>query len=455
MYKLHLIFKYLRKRRIAWVSLLAVTLCTAMVIVVLSVMGGWLRMFRASFHGLTGDVIVESRSLTGFPFYQQMLGDIEKLPEVEAAAPVIRTFGLINIRNVIRDGVQVIGFPIDQIVKVNDFGASLNRKKNHPSFSLYDDVPYELIPPANKDARKRPGMIVGAGVVGIRKDGEGKLEVPPGLYEAWASLTLLGISGEGSGLDVGDKEVTPYWIVDYSRTQVWQYDSKTVYVPFAQVQKDLHMDAFGEEPARTHDIQIKVKPGIDPAAAKIKIKAIVDRIVTEHDISFKYPIAVETWEESQAMWLGAIENEKSLMTFLFGLISIVAIFMIFCIFYMIVQEKTKDIGIVKSVGATNAGVAGIFLGYGFAIGLVGGGMGLGVGYLIVRYINELHTWMGRALGIVIWKPEVYAFDTIPNTINRTEVLVIVAVAVVSSVVGALVPATRAARMNPIEALRWE
>ena len=63
MYKLHLILKYLRKRRIAWVSLIAVMLCTTMVLVVISVMGGWLRMFRESFHGLAGDVMVTSRSL--------------------------------------------------------------------------------------------------------------------------------------------------------------------------------------------------------------------------------------------------------------------------------------------------------------------------------------------------------------------------------------------------------
>ena len=58
MYKLHLIIKYLLKRRIAWVSLLAVMMCTAMVLVVISVMGGWLRMFRESFHGITGDVVI-------------------------------------------------------------------------------------------------------------------------------------------------------------------------------------------------------------------------------------------------------------------------------------------------------------------------------------------------------------------------------------------------------------
>src|SRR5882672_3567208 len=97
MYKLHLILKYLRKRRIAWVSLIAVTLCTAMVIVVISVMGGWLVMFRDSYHRITGDIVVSRRSLTGFPYYKEMIDDMKKLPEVAAAAPTLRTFGLITI----------------------------------------------------------------------------------------------------------------------------------------------------------------------------------------------------------------------------------------------------------------------------------------------------------------------------------------------------------------------
>src|SRR5882672_11920691 len=112
MYKLHLILKYLRKRRIAWVSLIAVTLCTAMVLVVISVMGGWLRMFRESFHGLTGDIIVHGDSLTGFPHYEEMIAKIEALPDVKAAVPTIETFGFINLKNVKRRGVRVIGYSI-------------------------------------------------------------------------------------------------------------------------------------------------------------------------------------------------------------------------------------------------------------------------------------------------------------------------------------------------------
>jgi hypothetical protein len=106
--------------------------CTTMVLVVISVMGGWLRMFRESFHGLTGDVIVHGRSLTGFPYYDEIIQKIKALPEVQAAVPTLRTYGLININNSIRDAVQVYGYP-EEIATVNDFTESLYRQHQKPS----------------------------------------------------------------------------------------------------------------------------------------------------------------------------------------------------------------------------------------------------------------------------------------------------------------------------------
>src|SRR5687767_13905884 len=129
MYKLHLILKYLLKRRIAWVSLVAVMLCTTMVVVVRSVMGGWLNMFRESFHGLSGDIIIEGGTLSGFPHYEEMIRRVEALPEVEAAVPTIYTFGLINIGNITTDGVQVLGYPIEKISRIHDFDDSLYRQR--------------------------------------------------------------------------------------------------------------------------------------------------------------------------------------------------------------------------------------------------------------------------------------------------------------------------------------
>src|SRR4051794_1622869 len=131
MYKLHLILKYLRRRRIAWVSLAAVMLCTAMVIVVISIMGGWLRMYETSARGMTGDIVMKAPGLSGFAYYEEMIAQIEKLPYVEAAVPQIDTNGLVSIgfagEDVARktEGVQVFGIKINDIGKVNNWPRSL------------------------------------------------------------------------------------------------------------------------------------------------------------------------------------------------------------------------------------------------------------------------------------------------------------------------------------------
>jgi lipoprotein-releasing system permease protein len=566
-YKLLLILRYLRKRRIAWVSLIAVTLCTALMLVVISVMGGWLRMFRQSFHGLSGDILVRSPGMTGFPYYDEMIRRIEALKEVGPgnAVPVVRTFGLININNWGPEGVQVLGYPIDKIGNVNGFPQSLYRQhlqrqeaaeklkdsklhltpedrayyeqlandKSPPSFDLVRDTRIRFVPPtgwtvpdafksrltyapnehlliwrgaqmseeerdqlavaspdssyvrdiyllyeesdfrrmlaklpASVDPGTWPGIILGEGVARIHKNREGELVGRnPEMYRARVKLTVIGVMPESAGLDLSNKSERPYWVIDDSRTKVYQYDSQTVYVAFDRLQDDLQMTEKKDDdgnvlfPARTSEIDIKCQPGTDLNAAREKIRAacnaVLDQRMREGSLRFSGDITVETWEESQHVWLHAIENEKVLVMFLFGLISIVAVFLIFCIFYMIVVEKTRDIGVIKSVGATSGGVAGIFLGYGLVIGVIGGGLGLLSAWLIVHNINELHAWLGRAFGIAIWDPQVYAFDTIPNTMDPRETSVIVIVAIVSAVLGALLPALRAASLHPVEALRWE
>src|SRR5688572_17105308 len=250
-----LVLKYLWRRRIAWVSLGAVMLCTMMVLVVISIMGGWLRMFKESFHGLGGDLIVESRSLTGFAHYDAMIEKMELLPEIEAAAPTIQTFGLMKINNGRPGAVQVMGYPMERITRVNEFRKSLYRQWQQPvdeekqdpktvpppSFELVPGIPYEELRPKAKNVRNWPGMIVGAGVVGIGKDKTGKVTGRDGLLEASVRLEVLGIKEDMTSLQGATPTPNFYWIVDDSRTQLWQFDAKTVYVPFDVLQKDLGM----------------------------------------------------------------------------------------------------------------------------------------------------------------------------------------------------------------------
>src|SRR5216110_3148666 len=319
MYKLHLILKYLRKRRIAWVSLIAVMLCTAMVIVVISVMGGWLRMFRESFHGISGDVIVTRQSLAGFPYYQEMIDQIIKLPGVSGAVPTLHTFGLINVWGQIPDGVQVVGYPLEKMDRVSKFRQSLYRQYEAPmsvlsdpsapkdekdqagkilsepaSFKkpLPDDFYKSQFPYSQVDPASHPGMIVGAGVVGIKKKPDGTYAGREFLTSAWANLTVLGMNPDSARIDVGNKTERKYWLVDDSRTKIWQFDQNTVYVPFDVLQKDLRMDEYEEvndktnektvNPARTNDIQIGAQPGADLTALAKQIDGIVNSILNKH-----------------------------------------------------------------------------------------------------------------------------------------------------------------------------
>ena len=151
MYKLLLILKYLRRRRIAWVSLAAVMLCTAMVLVVISIMGGWLDMFEAKARGLTGDIVIRKTGMAGFPYYEQMIAEMEKLPEVAAAVPTIETYGVISINNpenkaLDTDAVKVIGYPADKVGLVNVWPQSLYRQHT----SLVDELARKDLTPERR-----------------------------------------------------------------------------------------------------------------------------------------------------------------------------------------------------------------------------------------------------------------------------------------------------------------
>jgi lipoprotein-releasing system permease protein len=451
-----------------------VMLCTAMVLVVISVMGGWLRMFKASFRGISGDVIVES-SPSGFAYYQEMIDRIDKLPDVEAAVASIESAGLINVGGN-RDIVQISGIDIRQIGKIGDFpqtlfsqydqrkrellaqangaGVSEGRRKQlmeeaehpTPSFELRKDIDYEEL--AKK--WRRPGMIASDSVVWLHRS-----DTPSeSIYAAPVTLTVVPIHPHEDITSQSAVRIA-FWIVDTSHPRIYQMDYNRVYVPFDVLQTNLEMNATDSEPARASTIEIKAKPDVDLMHVRDEVAGIVDDVKSQHPDPYEYPTAVKTWQQVQGKFIDAVEHEVVLTTFLFGLISVVAVFLIFCIFYMIVVEKTKDIGIIKSVGATGWGVAQIFLGYGLAIGVIGAGSGLLVAYLVVRYINELHGWLTRAMGVTIWDPETYQFQKIPNEMDWHTVGWIVLVAVLSALLGALVPALRAAGMNPVEALRFE
>jgi lipoprotein-releasing system permease protein len=493
-----LTLKYLIKRRLAWFSLVTVALLVGMVLIIFSVMGGWLGQFRSSFKTLSGDLIVSRGSQAGFAHYEQMIAAFEALPEVEAAIPLIRTAGLLYLPPTFKEFVQVVGLPpIEKTDRVLNFTESLwlqndiaafsesGKPQREPaSFKLWEGLDYAELNPGDQQAARRNGMILGAAAIGVRTDREtGKPRWPLEMETIPGRLTVLP-SDASVGSASMNAATTPYWIVDGSRTQAPQHDNN-VYVPFEQLQKDLNLVAYEfedvrtgkvmTEPARTTEIQIKLRPDIDRYAAKAKVEdVLVDvlRLQSGVDATTTRPtrgpdglydsldtegMQVDTWDEHPrvAPFLNAVENEITIMMTLFGLVSIVASFLIFCIFYTIVTEKTRDIGILKAVGGSAWHVAQMFLTYGAAIGVVGGGLGVVLGTLFVTYINEINTTITRVTGREIYSGAVYAIDKLPNEVDPKAAVIIWMLAVLMATVGALVPAIFAGRLNTVDALRFE
>ncbi len=167
-------------------------------------------------------------------------------------------------------------------------------------------------------------------------------------------------------------------------------------------------------------------------------------------------VTVETWQERQRPFINAVEKEKVLVVSLFCVVSVVAVVLIGCIFYMVVEKKTRDVGIIKSLGASSSGVATIFLMYGAAVGVVGSILGTIGGVIFVRYINEIQDALTKLNpNLQVWSPDVYTFDRIPNVVDSGEATIIVVVAIFASMLGALIPALLAARVWPVDALRYE
>src|SRR5262249_10863076 len=164
---------------------------------------------------------------------------------------------------------------------------------------------------------------------------------------------------------------------------------------------------------------------------------------------------VETWEDKQGPLLAAISIEKGILNVLLFLIIGVAGFGILAIFAMIVAEKTRDIGILKALGASNAGVMKIFLGYGLLLGLVGASLGTILGLSITFNINGIEHVISGITGHDIFDRSVYYFDQIPTHIDALSVVLVNLGAVAIAVLSSVLPALRAALLHPVRALRYE
>ncbi|HCO21833.1 MAG: ABC transporter permease [Gimesia sp.] len=234
-------------------------------------------------------------------------------------------------------------------------------------------------------------------------------------------------------------------VVDLFKSNMSEHDSSLVFcnLEYLQEMRGMIDPASGEKSITS--IQIKLKHPEDAAMVVSKLEEALPA----------GRFRVRTWEDKQGPLLAAVEVESAILNVLLFLIIAVAGFGILAIFFMITIEKTRDIGVLKALGASSNGIMSIFLSYGLALGLVGSGVGVIVGLLFVRYINEIEKAITWITGRKVFDQRIYYFPEISTHVNPMMVFWVAIGAMVIAVLASILPARKAARFHPVESLRYE
>lgn len=514
MYKLLLSWRYLRTRYIALASIISVTLGVATLIVVNSVMAGFTREMNDRLHGILSDIVFES-GLDGFPDAEWHMDQIRNLigEDIEGMTAVVHVPAL--IRMLVQGEyhtrqINLIGVDKATYASVSHFGDYLQHPQNRRqlSFLLRENgyAPEKPdFPPSGWEHRRlraafeetfdqrsrrapEPNPVAAGGHGFDAPEGGPSFAPPEDPYQASAAaqdMVFDPAKEQHAGIVVGialctvrardpQGEVHDYFlcrpgddvevifptagdsmrpanafftVVDFYESQMSEYDSSFAFVPLDKLQDLRGMIDPATGVSKVSSIQIKLKPGANLNAARDKLRARFP-----HD---RYPYRIETWRDMQGPLLAAVRLETTILNILLFLIIAVAGFGILATFFMIVVEKTRDIGILKALGAPSTGVMSIFLGYGVSLGVVGSGVGMLLGLLFVWNINEIAGLLELVTGQEVFDPTVYYFQVIPVQINPFTIAWVTAGAVLIAVMASVLPAIRAARLHPVEALRYE
>ncbi len=301
-------------------------------------------------------------------------------------------------------------------------------------------------------------------------------------------LTILALDSSGHPIDPV-RRVIP--IANEFQSGLYEVDQGTIFVPLDIIQRMLRLDAaervelvrddqnpfeivvdpetgeigpkmkevIGVVPARVTTVLVRGVDGAELEAVRSRIRAVyaefADAHVGEVPSAFQMENQIKTWEDLNRTMISAVKKETGLVLFIFGIVSFTTVFLVLAIFWSMATEKTKDIGVLRALGASTPGIAWLWIRYGASIGIVGSVTGTAVGYWVVLNINSIHDWMGRTFGLVIWDPRQYYFVEIPSEVEPIKAAIVFVIGILTCVVGASIPAIHSARMDPVKALRFE
>ncbi len=447
MLKIFLWLRYLRKKKIVFLSIAAVALSVSLLIVVASLFTGFINAFERAAVEAIGDVVLKPSAK--FAKYGQFIERLEQTETVEAATAMLSAQGLLHLGKGNVRAVEIWGIEPVRRAKVMGFDRFLLRQKEsgrEPSFET-------------NDFEEGIGGFVGIGVLAEPDEKTDKydFDAVEKMFGEQVVLTTGTVSGiDKEGRQAGFKrKVIEFTITDIVETGVYQFDKGCVYLPIEELQNELYPD---EELPVAGQIQIKLAEDTEADVALAVIRGVWQSFVEEQlegDLFLIKYTEIETAKQLQSRYVAAYRKQMRILLLIFGVVSLGVVLLIFCIFYMIVRLKQKDIAIIKSCGAAGSSVAWIFVGFGACVGFIGSGFGALLGYIVTKNINTIEEWIRIIFGLKLWKSSVYMFSKIPNEVDWASALPIVLLAIIAAAIGTLIPAIVAARTKPVEILRYE
>ncbi|MGV3773471.1 MAG: ABC transporter permease [Verrucomicrobiales bacterium] len=419
-FELLLALRYLRPKRtfvsvITLISIIGVMLGVAVLIIVISVMTGFDRELRDKILGFNAHIRVGAvfgKRITDAP---QLMEEIRKNPRVKAVAPFVLGQALIETQPEFGDSVYFAQYIRGIDPKLESAVSILPTSVTNGTFDL-----------------KGYKVLVGRGLAET--------------YNLQVGDRLLIYSPHDlrqmrESLGKGEEEATlqeDYFISGIFDVGHYEYNSAFVVTSIANAQT-----LYGLNDA-VSGLFVMLNDPYDAASVRAELGK-----------SLGGSVYMSTWQEENSTFLDALVVEKNVMFYLLFFIMIVAAFGIMSALITFVVQKTREIGMLKALGATSRQIMIIFLSQSFIVGVLGVAAGLGLGILAVEYRNEFLALMRQATGFQLFPEQIYVFSKLPALIVPKDIFVICGGSLIICMLAGLVPAWNAGRLKPVEALRHE